>query len=36
LVVQSAVAAAVALAHVDWEGQDLFSLDERGQGECAV
>jgi sulfite reductase (ferredoxin) len=23
-------------AYVDWEGQKLFSLDERGEGECAV
>jgi sulfite reductase beta subunit-like hemoprotein len=23
-------------AYVDWEGDKLFSLDERGEGECAV
>ena len=23
-------------AYVDWEAQKLFSLDERGEGECGV
>ena len=23
-------------AYVDWEAEVLFSLDERGEGECAV